>query len=200
MKGRVLDVGGTKDKRRGNFRPPTADVTSWEYLNHDESTSPNYCAGAESIPLPDNSVDTVIMTEVFEYLRDPENVLSEIHRITKKGGYLLISTPFLNPIHGDYGYDRGRYTAINLREMAERTQWSVYSIEPMGSVGAVVYDILRVAFGYASPHKGGREKLNKMLRKTTPFFWWLERKMSYQKRYITTGYFLVLRQGIDIGN
>ena len=66
MKGRVLDVGGKKIDRRGTFIPPFDQVNSWEYLNSDEKTKPDYCCSAENIPLEDASVDTVIMTEVLE--------------------------------------------------------------------------------------------------------------------------------------
>ena len=45
-------------------------------------------------PYSDASFDLVIFTEVLEHLsRDPSHTLSEINRITKLGGYLVLSTP-----------------------------------------------------------------------------------------------------------
>jgi SAM-dependent methyltransferase len=45
-------------------------------------------------PYEDGRFDVVIFTEVIEHLsRDPLQTLSEINRITKPGGYLLLSTP-----------------------------------------------------------------------------------------------------------
>jgi len=45
-------------------------------------------------PLEDNQYDGVIMTEVFEHLRDyPVRAILEAHRILKPGGYLFFTTP-----------------------------------------------------------------------------------------------------------
>jgi len=45
-------------------------------------------------PYEDDRFDVVIFTEVLEHLsRDPGQTMSEINRITKSGGYLLLSTP-----------------------------------------------------------------------------------------------------------
>jgi len=193
MQGRVLDVGGKRKNRRGAFKPPAVGVKRWEYLNTDATTDPDYCCSAESIPLPDASIDTVVMAELLEYLPKPLEVLRELHRVTKLGAYVLISTPFLNPIHGDDWADRARYTPVMLRDMVEETGFNVCSIEPMGSVGAVIYDTLRVAFGYASAH-GGNRFCTRLLKGTVPFFKWFDKKMKAQNRYINTGYFIVIKK------
>ena len=45
-------------------------------------------------PFEDECFDVVIFTEVLEHLsRDPLQTMSEINRITRTGGYLLLSTP-----------------------------------------------------------------------------------------------------------
>jgi ubiquinone/menaquinone biosynthesis C-methylase UbiE len=48
----------------------------------------------EKVPLGDSSVDFVICSEVIEHVYDVENTLSEICRILKLGGRLLITTPY----------------------------------------------------------------------------------------------------------
>ena len=48
---RVLDIGGKKEKKRGEFRPPVERVGNWKYLNIDNSTNPDYCCSTENIPL-----------------------------------------------------------------------------------------------------------------------------------------------------
>jgi SAM-dependent methyltransferase len=45
-------------------------------------------------PLPDASADAIVMTEVFEHLRDyPVRSLLEAHRILRVGGRLYFTTP-----------------------------------------------------------------------------------------------------------
>lgn len=48
----------------------------------------------EPFPYSDETFDVVIFTEVLEHLPvDPMHALSEINRITKTGGWILLSTP-----------------------------------------------------------------------------------------------------------
>lgn len=46
------------------------------------------------LPLEDNSVDFVFSSEVIEHIYDTENAFSEIARILKPGGQLLLTTPY----------------------------------------------------------------------------------------------------------
>jgi SAM-dependent methyltransferase len=52
-----------------------------------------HMADAGAIPLPDSSVDGAYSFEVMEHLWDPISALREMSRITKPGGFLLVSTP-----------------------------------------------------------------------------------------------------------
>lgn len=47
----------------------------------------------DPIPLPDGSGDVVICTEVLEHVSDPRKFLSELIRVTRPGGQLLVSVP-----------------------------------------------------------------------------------------------------------
>jgi 2-polyprenyl-3-methyl-5-hydroxy-6-metoxy-1,4-benzoquinol methylase len=48
---------------------------------------------SDKIPLENESVDCVIMAAVLEHLNNPENIIKESHRILKKGGMFLLTTP-----------------------------------------------------------------------------------------------------------
>ena len=43
--------------------------------------------------LPDNAFDTIILSDVLEHLMCPFGTLSEIYRILKHGGHLILTTP-----------------------------------------------------------------------------------------------------------
>jgi 2-polyprenyl-3-methyl-5-hydroxy-6-metoxy-1,4-benzoquinol methylase len=49
----------------------------------------------ERLSLAENSIDIVTALEVIEHLVNPDNMLQEIYRILKPGGYLIITTPNL---------------------------------------------------------------------------------------------------------
>lgn len=50
------------------------------------------CANGNRLPLPDNSIDIVFLTEVIEHLLDPEALLKEIARVLIPTGVLLLTT------------------------------------------------------------------------------------------------------------
>ncbi len=61
------------------------------------------------LPYKDNSIDIVICTEVLEHVYKPFFVLEEMKRVLKKGGLLVITSPFFFPIHEEQ-HDYFRYT------------------------------------------------------------------------------------------
>ena len=154
ISGKVLDIGGKKEGKRGSF-----DITSLNadviYLNLDQETNPDLHSNAENIPVGDREFDTVVMTEVLEYVEDANKVMKEVYRVTKDETNVIISIPFLHPVHGDYWLDRSRLTEQGIKDLSKKSGFTVKMIEPMGSVGSVLFDILRVSFGYA-----GKSKMN----------------------------------------
>lgn len=109
-----------KDNKRGQFRPPLDKVTTWEYLNIDGSTKPDYHCSADHIPVEDNSFDTLLLTEVLEHLEEPMDVLKECFRVLKKGGKLIATMPFLYPVHAD-PYDFQRWTGVRLTKNLKKS-------------------------------------------------------------------------------
>lgn len=62
------------------------------------------------IPVPDESFDYILCTEVFEHIPNPELAMKELSRILKKGGRLILSAPFTSVTHfAPYHY----YPGIN---------------------------------------------------------------------------------------
>jgi len=61
------------------------------------------------LPFADNSFDGVVIEVVLEHIREPEKVISEIHRVLKKRGYVYSVIPFMHPYHG-YPGDYRRFS------------------------------------------------------------------------------------------
>ena len=51
------------------------------------------------IPLPDNSVDAIMCTEVLEHLPNPILAIKEFSRLIKPAGYLILTAPFASLVH-----------------------------------------------------------------------------------------------------
>lgn len=66
-----------------------------------------------ALPFPDSTFEQILCTEVLEHLTEPERAVSEMKRVLKKGGKLVLTTRFLYPIH-DAPHDYLRYTKYAL--------------------------------------------------------------------------------------
>lgn len=91
----VLDIGC----RREELKFPGAvglDIMDGDGIDvvHDLNSRP--------YPFPDDHFDMVIANHIFEHIHDLVPVIEELYRVMKKGGYLIIRTPFLSH-HGAFG-------------------------------------------------------------------------------------------------
>ncbi|NOH54523.1 methyltransferase domain-containing protein [Vibrio coralliilyticus] len=191
--GKVLDVGGKKDNKRGKFRPPISSVVRWDYLNIDESTNPDYCCSAESIPVDDETFDTVLMAEVLEHLENPAAVLKESNRILKSKGKLVATMPFMYAVHAD-PHDFQRWTKAKIYSELEKAGFKDIKIEAMGTVFGVIYDCIYVSINTCS--KNRHSVKNKLIRRAimpvlSKLFLTLDEKYAYKSSAITTGYYIV---------
>lgn len=86
----------------------------------------------KTLPLPDNSFDSVLSTEVFEHIFNLEDMISEIHRVMKPGATLLITMPFLIAEH-EAPNDCSRYTSFGLKNLMQRKGFDVVHYEKLGT-------------------------------------------------------------------
>jgi len=189
--GKVLDVGGKKNNPRGSFRPPIEGVESWEYLNIDSSTGPDYFAFAEDIPVRSNYFDMVVMTEVIEHLDNPETVLRECFRVLRDNGRLIISAPFLYPIHAD-PYDFQRWTPEKIKKEFQAIGFKIDKMIPMGGIIAVTLDMVNI---YLDALRLGFfvKSIKRLLALLAPLALFLDAKVRL-KETITTGFFIAARK------
>lgn len=83
----------------------------------DEARKPDIVADVCDMPMfDDNTIDAIFMIEVLEHVSEPWRAIPEINRVLKKKGKLILSTPFIFPIH-DEPYDFYRYTQYGLQHL-----------------------------------------------------------------------------------
>ncbi len=107
--GVILDVG-SKHSPYKKYIP----YSKYLRLDVDEKSGPDICCDLHKIEWQPEYFDTVIATEVLEHLYDPQKAVSEIHRILKKGGVVILSTRFIYHYHPD-PKDYYRFTPDSLR-------------------------------------------------------------------------------------
>jgi len=171
MNGRVLEIGNGRVGRRGRFRPPVEEVEMWIYLDLEDNRRPHVQADVERLPLEDAVFDTVVCLEVLEYVTRPQAALSEIRRVLKRGGKLILATPFLH--RADTPHDYWRFTEYGLRYLLQQTGFDVVWLRAQGSALGVAVNILKYAI-YAQPAGWRRRWLGYTARPVLSLLWRLD--------------------------
>ena len=65
--------------------------------------------GEMLLPWPDGAVDAVVLAEVIEHVLDTDHVLTEIARVLRSGGALVVTTPNLASLENRVRLLLGRY-------------------------------------------------------------------------------------------
>ena len=92
----------------------TGALTSKEVVHIDKAKYCDIFYDGKAFPITSCSVDKVISNQVLEHVFTQDLFISEIHRILKPGGLLLLSVPFVWDEH-ETPYDYIRYTSFGIR-------------------------------------------------------------------------------------
>jgi SAM-dependent methyltransferase len=125
LKGRVLNAGaGDRD---------ISHLVEGELYNQDIPTgihnkNIHIYSPLHEIPVEDDFFDAIVCNAVLEHVEDPLRVMREFYRVMKKGGYLYLAVPFLQPEHLD-PTDFQRFTKDGLQRIVETNHFEVVTIE-----------------------------------------------------------------------
>ncbi len=122
-KGKVLCVSGT-GFIAGLFHPDS-EITDARYPAVD----------IHSLPYPDNSFDFFLADQVIEHVRHPFIAAEEIFRVLKTGGWAIVTTCLMNPVHKE-PEDFWRFTPDGLKILFEKFS-EVFQCEGWGNGQAV---------------------------------------------------------------
>lgn len=79
----------------------------------DEKRNPDILGDICNYNFGDRTFDVIVMSEVLEHVHSPHLALQNIYKAIKQGGKLILTTPFMLPLH-DRPYDYYRYTRYGL--------------------------------------------------------------------------------------
>jgi SAM-dependent methyltransferase len=147
MAGRLLDVGAGD--------APYADLFPGATCYVGTNAPRFYAAGASSavrgatavwlqdatrLPFRSESFDGVLCFQVLSVVTDPHAFLSEVHRILRPGGILLLTTDFLFPQWSDR--DLMRHTGPHLQALADRNGFEVVALESFGGYWTTLHGLI----------------------------------------------------------
>lgn len=130
----VLDVGAGSCPYREFFSHciyKTQDFAQLEpdQLRHGNYGKIDYVCDANHIPIPDDSFDVVLCTEMLEHVPEPVAVIAEFARILKPGGRLILTAPLGSGIHQEPYHYYGGYTPYWYEKFLSEKGFSRIAIE-----------------------------------------------------------------------
>ncbi|OGI47709.1 MAG: hypothetical protein A2151_03005 [Candidatus Muproteobacteria bacterium RBG_16_65_34] len=128
LRGALLDVGcGEKP-----YAKWTTGITCYVGIDTVSRGADVLVGNHEEWPFADNTFDAVLCTQVMEHVDDVGRLLSEITRVLKPGGNLVLTVPFAYNEH-DAPRDFWRFSAHGARRLLEQG----YDIDVLKSQGAI---------------------------------------------------------------
>lgn len=164
--GRLLDIGCGNKPYEGMFKDHITEHVGCDVVQSDQNKVDIVCP-ATAIPLPDESFDTVLCTQVIEHVADHQSMLAEAFRLLRKGGTLILSGPMYWPLHEE-PHDFFRFTKYGLQYLLEKTGFQISYIECNGGKWATC--------GQAIIHTIAATRLNYgfLIRGLNRLFAWLD--------------------------
>jgi len=140
LKGVLLDIGCGKMPYKTVLLQPGGPITKYIGLDLDQSISEAYSNAdlfwdGKIIPMHNDAVDSVLLTEVLEHCFEPGIVIAEAYRVLRNDGSVLITVPFLWPLH-DIPYDEYRYTPYSLEKLLAASGFKNIEIKGLGGWNA----------------------------------------------------------------
>jgi SAM-dependent methyltransferase len=134
----VLDAGAGEAQYKplfGRCRYVAVDLgigdAAWSYGSLDT------LADLARLPFAADTFDAAVNIVTLEHVRDPALVISEIARVLRPGGRLLLVTPLEWEEH-QQPHDYFRYTRYGVRHLLERAGMVAESLEPAGGIFRVL--------------------------------------------------------------
>ncbi|MFH0955492.1 MAG: methyltransferase domain-containing protein [Candidatus Micrarchaeota archaeon] len=94
LRGKILDVGFAACSLHGKIKKKFPRKNIFGVDSEPVPKNANYKRGsAEKIPFEDKQFDSIMAGELIEHLHRPELFVQEAHRLLKKNGIMIITTP-----------------------------------------------------------------------------------------------------------
>lgn len=132
VRGIVLDAGSGGVERYKKF----LQCEKYIKLDINVSAKPDILGSVESMPMDNESVDSVIATQVLEHVKNPQKAVEEFYRVLKIGGYCLLTAPQYSELHEEPN-DYFRFTKFGLEELFKKAGFKIIKIDRRGGFWGV---------------------------------------------------------------
>jgi SAM-dependent methyltransferase len=143
-RGRLLDVGCGDKPYLEIFAPYVSEYLGVEHEASFKATTsagrkrgPDVLYDGQRLPFGAAEFDTVICIQTLEHTPKPQELVSELARVLRRGGRLLLMAPFSFRLHEE-PHDYFRYTPHGLAVLCEQAGLEIERCEPLGSLWSLL--------------------------------------------------------------
>jgi SAM-dependent methyltransferase len=111
----------------------------------------------EELPWEDDTFDLITCLDVIEHTPDDRLTLTELRRVAKPGGWLLVTVPAyqsLWSLHDAANHHYRRYGRRALRRVAVETGWRIHRVTSFNSILLPPAAVVRLAQRHREPDSG----------------------------------------------
>ncbi|OFY20723.1 MAG: hypothetical protein A2W98_01260 [Bacteroidetes bacterium GWF2_33_38] len=135
ISGRVLEIGAGGNYLKEEFKNA---YNEWISLDYDlRSDSIDIRGDGQNLPFKNEIFDTIISIDVLEHVPNPEKFVSEIFRVMKPNGKVILSTPFFFYLHEE-PHDFFRFSKYGLKVLFERNGFNVQEVTPTAGLISII--------------------------------------------------------------
>lgn len=116
IRGKTLDVGCGKKPYERLFNSSEYIGLEYDSPENRRLKKADFFYDGVSFPFRNDEFDSVVCNQVLEHVFTPGQFLSEINRVLKSEGVLLLSVPFVWDEH-EQPYDYARYSSFGLKSL-----------------------------------------------------------------------------------
>ncbi len=184
LKGKVLDIGCGKQKFK-KIITESNNVDKYIGLDLEEgkfvySVKADVYWDGITIPISDESIDSILLLEVLEHCPDPKIVINEAFRVLKKGGVILISTPFIYQLHG-VPFDYSRPTPFGLRHLLENIGFVEIKVAGSGGYDASLGQMIGIWISHRKMPLIVRKIMKLIFVPVFKILLWTDKKYNQEK-------------------
>jgi SAM-dependent methyltransferase len=160
--GLVLDVG-CADRWAESVLPSGCEYVGLDYPATGQDMyhcKPTVFADASQLPFPAETFNAVVMCEVLEHIARPREAILEAARVLRPDGLLILTMPFMYPMH-DEPFDFQRYTSHGLRREMKEAGLQITQME--SGLNSAESAGLNLSIALAGAAKGSIENRSAMI-------------------------------------
>jgi len=159
--GNFLDLGCGNKPYETLYKPKTVSQIGCDVIQSDRNRVDVLCPVTD-LKFENEQFDTILCTQVLEHVFEHDRMMSEIFRVLKPGGHIILTVPFVWELHEE-PYDFFRYTKHALNEIFEKSGFEVVYIKPNGGKWACIFQMFINTVHSTFKYKTFRSKLIKIV-------------------------------------